>query len=439
MLTLCTSLLPLALQSTPPDAAPSGLRAVMPGWLRGDVFGIEAWQIIGLLLLILVGIVLRKLAIYVIATYLRRITRKLDALWLDRILSKADSPVATLLVAGTLAVGAPFLQFPPTGDFVILLAVRTLAAFSVVWLLYRLVDVLSVVLEARAAKTESKLDDQLVPLVRKSLKVFFVVIGAIFILQNLDVDVGSLLAGLGLGGLAFALAAKDTVANFFGSVMIFVDKPFHIGDWIVMADIEGTVEEVGFRTSRIRTFYNSVVTVPNASVTNSAIDNMGRRRFRRYKATLGLTYDTPPDKMQAFCEGVRGVLLAMPEARKDYFIVEFQGFGDCALEVLLYCFFETPDWGSELRARTRLNLSILQLAEALDVSFAFPTQTLHLAPPPPADAPRREPRPLRDVVLAFGPGGDHARSSAMTPVVGFEPRPNDAEPAEAAPRGGGAE
>ncbi len=369
-------------------AKPTGLRALMPDWLRGDVFGIEAWQILGLLLLVLIGITLRRLVIHVIVTYLRRFTRRLKLTALDHIVAKAGGPVGTLIVAAILALGAPFLQFPAGGDLVISLAVRTLAAFSVVWLLYRLVDVFSEVLEARAAKTESKLDDQLVPLLRKSLKLFFIVIGGIFILQNLDVDVGSLLAGLGLGGLAFALAAKDTVANFFGSIMIFIDKPFQIGDWIVMAPgIEGTVEEVGFRTSRIRTFYNSVVTVPNANVTNTPVDNMGRRRYRRYKTTLGLTYDTPPEKLEAFCEGVRAILRSMPQARQDYYLVEFQDFGASSLEVLLYCFFETPDWASELRARTWLNLSIMRFASSLGVSFAFPTQTLHIAPAAPIDEP----------------------------------------------------
>lgn len=373
----------------PPDgAAPApGLRALMPEWLRGDVFGIEAWQILGVVVLLLMGVLLRRVVMHLIVRYLRRFTRRLKVSWLDHLVARADGPVGTLVIAAVLALGSPALQLPRGFDFVVTLAVRTLAAFSVVWLLYRLVDVLSEVLEQRAAKTESKLDDQLVPLLRKSLKVFFVVIGAIFILQNLDVDVGSLLAGLGLGGLAFALAAKDTVANFFGSIMIFIDKPFHIGDWIVMSPgIEGTVEEVGFRTSRIRTFYNSLITVPNANVTNTPIDNMGARRYRRYKATLGLTYDTPPEKVQAFCEGVRTLIETLPHMRRDYYMVEFQDFGPSSLDILLYCFFEVPDWSSELAARTELNLAIMRLAKSIGVSFAFPTQTLHIAPP---EAPER--------------------------------------------------
>jgi small-conductance mechanosensitive channel len=127
-----------------------------------------------------------------------------------------------------------------------------------------------------------------------------IVAGALFSLQNFDVDVGSVLAGLGIGGLAVALAAKDTIANFFGSVMIFVDQPFQVGDAIVVKGVEGTVEEVGFRSTRIRTPHNSQVSVPNAAFTEVEIDNYGRRRFRRVAATLALTYDTTPEQVQAF-------------------------------------------------------------------------------------------------------------------------------------------
>jgi len=368
-----------ATAAAPSDTTTSGLRASMPDWLRGDVLGVEAWQIAGIVLLLIVGVVVRKVVVHVVANYLRRVTRRIGVAWIDHVVRRADAPIGTLVVAGVIAFGRPGLDLPSGLDLVVVLVVRTLAAFSVVWLVYRLVDVLSDILARRAAKTESKLDDQLVPLIRKSLKLFFVVVGAIFILQNLDVDVGSLLAGLGLGGLAFALAAKDTVANFFGSVMIFIDKPFQIGDWIVMSPgIEGTVEEVGFRTSRIRTFYNSIITVPNANVTNTPIDNMGARRYRRYRAIVQLTYDTRPERVEAFCEGVRELIRTEPHTRKDYFMVELQDLGASSLDILLYCFFETPDWQSELRARTHLNLAIMRLAESLGVSFAFPTQTLHL-------------------------------------------------------------
>ena len=270
------------------------------------------------------------------------------------------------------------MRFPLRAAQIVSIAVTFLWTFSLVWLAYRLIDVLSAWLLTKADQTKTKLDDQLIPLMSKMAKIFVSVVGGIFILQNLSVDVGSLLAGLGLGGLAFALAAKDTIANFFGSVMIFIDKPFQIGDWVVIKDVEGTVEEVGFRTTRIRTFYNSLITLPNSVIPSTAIDNYGMRTFRRYTTTLGLTYDTPLKKITQFCDELRTLLIEMPGIRKDYYLVEFKEFGKSSLDILLYCFMVADDWNQELKIRTTLNLAILELSQRLNVSFAFPTQSLHI-------------------------------------------------------------
>jgi MscS family membrane protein len=192
------------------------------------------------------------------------------------------------------------------------------------------------------------------------------------------VDISSLLTGLGLGGLAFALAAQDTVKNLFGSLTVLLDKPFNVGDWVKIGDLEGTVEEVGFRTTRIRTFYNSLITMPNANLISTAVDNLGARTYRRWKTMLSLTYDTPPEKFEEFCEGIRELVRKHPDTRKDYFHVYANEFGAASLDVLVYVFFRTPGWGEELGARHTLFLDILRLARDLGVEFAFPTQTLHV-------------------------------------------------------------
>ena len=387
----------------------------MPDWLRSGFLGVELWQILGILLLVLVAVILQRVILIIFGNYLRRLAARLKVDWIEQAVDRSGKPLGGLAISAVFAVGLPLLQFSVRFNHVAGIATRVLAAFSAVWLAFRLIDVLSDVMAARAEKTETKLDDQLVPLARKTFKIFLAVIGGIFILQNLNVDVGSLIAGLGLGGLAFALAAKDTVANFFGSLMIFVDKPFQIGDWVVIgSDVEGTVEEVGFRTSRVRTFYNSVITVPNARIADSPVDNLGIRQYRRYKTTLGLAYDTPPEKVQAFCEGVRAVIQASPGMRQDYYLVEFQDYGDSSLQILLYCFMVAENWSDELRTRTNLNLEILRLAEALDVEFAFPTQTLHIHRLPDSETSPLPPLPdLAAVVRSFGPGGERARPSGV--------------------------
>jgi len=235
----------------------------------------------------------------------------------------------------------------------------------------------------------------LIPLVRKSLKVLAGAAGLVTAAQFLGTDLTALLASLGIGGLALALAAQDTVGNFFGSLMVFLDRPFKVGDWVITGDVEGTVEEVGFRSTRIRTFYNSLeevgfrstrirtfynslITLPNSNLVKASVDNLGDRRFRRWKTVLGIAYDTPPEKIDAFCEGIRELVRRHPYTRKDYFHVYLNEFGSDSLQILVYVFFATPDWATELRERHRLGVDIIRLATDLGVEFAFPTQTLYL-------------------------------------------------------------
>jgi MscS family membrane protein len=379
----------------------------LPAWFHGDVLGIEVWQILGILLVLLLAFALQKIAVFLISTYIRRATGRFAPKWVDRAVLQIARPIGGLVMAGVFYTAGPWLQMSVRVSRVIGFATSLLAALSIVWLAYRLIDVLTGWLEVKAEASDSKLDDQLVPLLRKTLKVFTAVIGAIFVLQNFDVDVGSLLAGLGLGGLAFALAARDTIANFFGSLVVFIDKPFQIGDAVVIGGIEGLVEEVGFRTTRVRTFYQSLVTVPNAKLTGTEIDNYGARPYRRYSTNLTLRYDTPPEKIAAFCEGVRGIIQRLDGMRKDYALVEFNEFHESGLNVMLYCFMEAPDWVAELTTRTALNLDILRLANELGVAFALPTRTLHVE----SQAVAREPAPrpalgeadLAGIVRRFGP------------------------------------
>ena len=392
------------------ETSPAFLERVvtaLPDWFHGDLFGIKVWQICGVLLIVLIALALQTIAVFLITTYVKRAASRFALRWVEKAITRTARPVGGLVMAGVFALLGPWLQLPVRVSQVGRVAILALCAYSIAWLTYRMVDVFTDWLELKAEATQSKLDDQLVPLLRKTLKVFIAIVGSIFVLQNLDVDVGSLLAGLGLGGLAFALAAKDTVANFFGSLVVFIDKPFQIGDWVVIAGVEGTVEEVGFRTTRVRTFYNSLVTIPNAKMTDTTIDNYGARRWRRYVANLGLTYDTPPERVAAFCEGVRGIIQRLDGMRRDYALVEFNNYGDSGLNVMVYCFMDAGDWGTELRIRTALNLEILQLAADLGVSFAFPTRTLHIETQANAkDLPGRLPLgadQLKGIVQRYGP------------------------------------
>ncbi len=400
----------------------------LPAWMRAQVFpGAALWQIVGLLLALFAGLLVRGIVAKGLAVWGGRLLRLRGQSADATILQNTAYPIGTVAMSGVLWWALPLLRFSVRVNQVGIVAVRVVAAVAAVLVVYRLVDLGADVFARRAARTESKFDDQIVPLVRKTLKVFVAVMGGIFVLQNLDIDVGSLLAGVSLGGLAFTLAAKDTVANLFGSVSIFADQPFQIGDWVKIGEHEGIIEEVGMRSTRVRTFYDSVISIPNSTVANAAIDNFGRRRYRRCMLTVGLTYDSSPDQMQAFVEGVRAILKANPHVRQDSYEVAFRNFGDSALEVLVYFFLRVPSWTEELKQRQNVLLEIMRLAEAIGVDFAFPTQTLHvetLAEPatiPPRRSPPRE--DLKAIVASFGPAGSRARAEAPPLTEGYWPDP----------------
>jgi MscS family membrane protein len=280
-----------------------------------------------------------------------------------------------------------------------------------------MLNVLSEYFVMAASKTDSTLDDQLVPLINKTMKIFVVIFGVLIIVQNLGVNVVSILAGLGIGGFAVAFAAKDMVANFFGSLMILFDSPFQVGDWIVIGGSEGTVEEIGFRSTKIRTFYNSVISVPNAELAVKEVDNMGRREFRRVREVLGITYDTPPEKVEAFLEGIKNIIKSNPYTRKDFFHVYFNGYGDSSLNILLYFFLKVPDWSNELAEKQNVLISVLRLAKELDISFAFPTQTIHIETTPEQNGMVSrslfEVEQIKKVASDFGDSGALSRPSGL--------------------------
>ena len=355
------------------------LQAQLPAWMRDRTLILQNWQWLGLLLIIAVGVVVDRLARFVARLGMRRWLHHFPQI--EKRIDEADQrlrPVGLMLMALVWWLGILLLGLPEPILLVLLVTVKLLASLAAVWTAWRLVDVISALLAEKAELTDSRVDDVLVPMVRRTLKIFIAVGGIIFVADNLNIDVTGLLAGLGLGGLAFALAAKDLVQNFFGSVTVLMDRTFTVGDWIIVDDIEGTVEHMGFRSTRIRTFYNSLVTVPNSRFITAEVDNMGARRYRRYKQKFGLTYDTPPEKIEAFCEGLREIVRQHPHMRKDYFEIWFNDLGASALDILIYVFWETPDWTTELRERHRFLLDAMRLADALGVEFAFPTQTVHL-------------------------------------------------------------
>ncbi|MFG0316865.1 MAG: mechanosensitive ion channel family protein [Planctomycetota bacterium JB042] len=400
--------------------ATTWLRDHAPAWMHGRTFLLDHWQWVGLVGLILGGLIVSVLT--------RLLTMALRAWILARRGMKAESngwrrsrPFGVMAAAAAWSAGLPFLLLADAPYSALMFAVRLVLMVGATWSVCSIIDYASEFLSSLASQTATRIDDVVIPMVRRALKILVVAIGIVWIADNLDMDVAALLAGLSIGGLALALAARDTVENFFGTVSILADRPFEVGDWIVMDDVEGTVETVGFRSTRVRTFYNSLITVPNALMTRAKIDNLGAREYRRVKETIGITYDTPPDLVVAFCEGIREIIRKHPYTRKDYYHVYFHSYGDSSLNILLYLFLATPDWATELRERERFLLDIARLAEELGVDFAFPSRTLYMVES--EGTPER--RTFDSAVRARRTGRTTGRAIAHASTGGKVPPPVD--------------
>jgi MscS family membrane protein len=344
-----------------------------------EYFGLRVWQYIMILIIIILSFVIHKLFTLVIENIIIRLLVRAGYKNLAKgFVAPVAKPISILIIFPILLLLIPVIQLPIKINNYLILALKAAWPVFITIVAYRLVDILGAYMMKLAEKTQSTLDDQLVPMVRKALKVFVVIVGGLAILMNLNINIVPLLTGLSIGGLAFALAAQDTLKNFFGSIMIFVDKPFQIGDWITSGDVDGTVEEVGFRATRVRTFRNSLTYVPNGVIADRTVDNHGLRRYRRFYTQIAINYDTPSDVINVFVEGLREIIQKHPNTLKDNYHVYLNDMADSSLNIMFYIFFEVPTWGEELRCRHQVLIEVIRLAESLGVSFAFPTRTLHM-------------------------------------------------------------
>lgn len=341
--------------------------------------GLMIWQYIAILILVSISFIFNKglawLVHYIITKILFKFGRQELA---TTYIKPVVRPLSLMVAFAIVAMFLPVLQLPINVSHYLSLMFAGLIPFFGTITVYNSVDIFSLYFEKLANRTDSTLDDQLVPLFRKIAKTFVVIIGGVYVLANLNVQLVPLLATLSIGGIAFALAAQDTIKNFFGSLMIFVDKPFQVGQWITASGIDGTVEEVGIRSTRIRTFSNSLIYVPNGKLADATIDNHGLRSYRRFSTQLALTYDTPPEALEIFVEGLRKIVLEHPNTWKENFHVYMNEMNSHSLDIKFYVFFAVPTWAQELKCRHEIIISILKLAKRLGINFAFPTQTLHV-------------------------------------------------------------
>ena len=255
------------------------------------------------------------------------------------------------------------------------------AAVALVWFIFKLVSVVDFHLRRWAASTDSSIDDVLAPLFGKTLRVFIVIIGGILIIQNLTgVKIGPLLASLGIGGIAVALAAKDSIANFFGTLTILFDKPFQVGERVIIDNYDGVVEDVGFRSTRIRTLTGHLVTIPNEKVVNSGLENVGKRPHIRWLTNITITYDTPPDKVEKAVSIIKEILDDHEGKHPDFPPrVYFNGFNDWSLNIMVIAWYHPADYWAMQEWQQQTCLKILKSFNDEGIDFAFPSRTLYLA------------------------------------------------------------
>ena len=274
--------------------------------------------------------------------------------------------------------------------------------FVLVQVVYILIDII-LNLYAQWAKKKNTLRKQLLALVVKVTKVLIFIIAALFILKRAGIDITGFIASLGIGGLAIAMASKDTIANFFGSLKIIFDDSFAQGDWIVVGDVEGTVVELGFVSTKIRTFDNAMISLPNATLANDSVKNYNKRKIgRRIKLSIGLTYDAKQEQLKQAIEDIRTMLIDHPgiadrdsctiSKRKNPALVELNDkdgikttllvyldeLADSSINILVYAFSTTVLWSEWLETKQDVLFKIMQIVEKNNLEFAYPTQSLIL-------------------------------------------------------------
>lgn len=355
------------------------LQKIIPASGRKKAFGLELWQIIGVLLMLVLSyiifLIVKRIAFFILRKIQQQITKNTN-LEINKVLKKLAHPISLLVTLAFIDTIFPSLQFGLATNTLVFLGLNIAKTVFWIYVFLKLVKVVMHIYSEFTEKTHGRLDDQLVPILNSFFTGLVLILGFFKFLTLFGVDTTTLIAGATIGGLAFALASQDTVKNLIGTIMIFLDKPFHIEDWIEAGEVVGTVERVGFRSTQIRAADTSVYQIPNSMLAEIVINNKGLRLFRRYNTNLGLRYDTPPELIEAFVKGVREIIIAHPETRSDSYNVEFTGFGDSALLIMVNVYFKSLAWGIEQSSKHRLHIAIVKLAKDLGVDFAFPSTTV---------------------------------------------------------------
>ena len=303
----------------------------------------------------------------------------------DQLLTK---PIGFCIMLSIIYLGSAHIQYPLTWNLApeSEMGLRMLInkgfsltyVYSLFWIFLKVIDFTGLILNKRAEATENKMDDQLIPFIIEIAKIITYIFALVIIMGNVfEVDITALAAGLGIGGIALAMASKESLENLLGSFTIFFDQPFTVGDTVTVGTVTGTVEKVGFRSTRIRTFDKSLVTLPNKKMIDAELDNLGMRPVRRVKFNIGLTYETTPEQIKAIVSDLQEMINQHEKTNQDG-RVRFQEFGSSSLDIMVMYFVDSPNWEDLINVKEDVNYKIMEIVKKHNSDFAFPSTTVYL-------------------------------------------------------------
>jgi MscS family membrane protein len=339
---------------------------------------------------VVIGFLLRWLVIGIGFRIAKRIAARTQTTFDDQLLPAIQRPVSVLIIVLGFVIGLRVLKLSLEAEYFIDYGTTIAVSLAIFWLLYRgfaaVLDHAEQVARGRQLGIAA-----FSPWIKKTLITFFVIIGVLILLQSLGYNVKAFLAGLGIGGLAFALAAQDTLANLFGSVVIAIDQPFKIGEFIQVGANAGAVEDIGLRSTRLRKADKSLLVIPNKTVASEVITNLSRFTQRRVDQTIGLPYGTSREQIAGLVEEFRALIKAEKEVEQPSVFVQFTDFGPSSLLITIWYNTLDPDFIKQSQLKQRLNLEFMRAVEARKLSFALPTQSLRLDGPWPKPTQENHP------------------------------------------------
>lgn len=344
--------------------------------LQTEVGGYPLWQYCASFLWILLAFAVAQLIDFVMTQQLRRITARTRTDIDDKLIEVLHMPVKAAVTLVMLNAGVHVFTWPDWVEKILSTAFAVAVGGTIIYLALRLVDLLMIVVERKFFSGDAQTARLMMPVLRKSLKVFVTIIGALTLAQYMGLPITSVVAGLGIGGIAVALAAQNTLANVFGTITILADRPFRVGDRVQIDKFDGTVETIGLRSTRIRTLDGHLVTLPNKIVADSGITNISLRPNIRQLFTISLTYDTTPEKMREALQIARDVIRNHPLTHDC--IVNWRDYGPHSLDIFVVYWAKTTDFKQFLAALEEINLELKARYDAAGLNFAFPTRTIHL-------------------------------------------------------------